>query len=345
MKNSDTEYRRGAVMGFTVAEIFMLILFVILLLLALWQVKNRKAIEVCGPRDSVVLDKIHPVEDQLLMTVLDPDKMDFIKRVTKVQDSDSLEEILLALERGVTIRDIDDAARLMSEDEVKAISERAIKLNDDQKRKLENLVSAEEIAEFLDSIGSLSAEDLTEAVKSLREQKEKEEKFATNIQERLGKILAELGGEIKKNGRIVLPEGILFQIGKADVNSEATGILKQVCVEWVKELYSQSQIEEGLEFTEIRIEGHASSTWLGASQEEAFERNQDLSFERAKNVMKLCTLYAKEEAPDAAKWLVGKLVPIGYSSTHIIKDEHGQEDRAKSRRVELSVHNNIRENE
>jgi hypothetical protein len=42
---STRQYRRGAVMGLTIAEAFMLLAFVLLMLTLLWRFEDRKQIE------------------------------------------------------------------------------------------------------------------------------------------------------------------------------------------------------------------------------------------------------------------------------------------------------------
>ena len=89
---------------------------------------------------------------------------------------------------------------------------------------------------------------------------------------------------------------------------------------------------------EIRIEGHASSEWNSAvpiTKEEAYTKNMELSQQRTLSIL----LYALE-MPELASYrqlMQDKMRAVGYSSSNVIYDADGYEDRVASRRIEFRV--------
>jgi outer membrane protein OmpA-like peptidoglycan-associated protein len=87
---------------------------------------------------------------------------------------------------------------------------------------------------------------------------------------------------------------------------------------------------------EIRIEGHTSSLWAGAtSLEEAYFNNMELSQGRTRSV--LHHIYTMQSVSDEKHWLREKFASIGYSSAHPVLKEDGSEDSSRSRRVSFRV--------
>ena len=89
---------------------------------------------------------------------------------------------------------------------------------------------------------------------------------------------------------------------------------------------------------EIRIEGHASSEWnsvVPITKEEAYTKNMELSQQRTLSIL----LYALE-MPALAPYrslMQEKMRAVGYSSSNVIYDINGHEDREASRRIEFRV--------
>ena len=85
----------------------------------------------------------------------------------------------------------------------------------------------------------------------------------------------------------------------------------------------------------LRIEGHTSSEWgRFESEDDRYLNNLDLSQRRAFNVLKYClnTLWFPEK-----KWIKKKLGSEGLSSSQLIKDNFGYEDKKRSRRTVFKI--------
>ena len=91
---------------------------------------------------------------------------------------------------------------------------------------------------------------------------------------------------------------------------------------------------------EIRIEGHTSSEWNGASPQQAYYNNMALSQARTREVLSF-VLSLPVIAPDRA-WMQSLLTANGLSSSRLIRDSSGVEDPNLSRRVEFRVRTKAR---
>jgi outer membrane protein OmpA-like peptidoglycan-associated protein len=88
--------------------------------------------------------------------------------------------------------------------------------------------------------------------------------------------------------------------------------------------------------TEVRIEGHTSSDWIGvASADEAYFLNMELSQARTRSTLHfVMNLPADREQ---LAWLRKFATANGLSSSRLIMDDKGMEDVARSRRVEFRI--------
>jgi len=93
---------------------------------------------------------------------------------------------------------------------------------------------------------------------------------------------------------------------------------------------------------EIRIEGHTSSEWVGATDEEdAYFRNMELSHDRTRAILQY--VLSLPESGDYENWARPRMTANGLSSSKLL-DSSGQplgaggaEDRNLSRRVEFRL--------
>jgi len=130
---------------------------------------------------------------------------------------------------------------------------------------------------------------------------------------------------------------ILFQAGKADVTDKFKDILNDFFPRYLKIIFS-NEFKDSL--SEIRIEGHTSSEWSVAtnSEDESYFHNMALSQERTRAVLLYCYSIAQD---DKYKSLMKKFVTAnGLSSSRLIYDSKGSEDKMKSRRVEFRTRTN-----
>ena len=85
----------------------------------------------------------------------------------------------------------------------------------------------------------------------------------------------------------------------------------------------------------LRIEGHTSSEWgRYDSEDDKYLNNLNLSQKRAFNVLRHClnTLWSSQK-----KWIKKKLGSEGLSSSQIVKDNLGNEDKKRSRRTVFKI--------
>jgi len=129
---------------------------------------------------------------------------------------------------------------------------------------------------------------------------------------------------------------ILFAQGEDAIQPRFRDILRDFFPRYVKILKSDRYREE---VREIRIEGHTSSEWTGSQDSiEAYFNNMNLSQSRTRAILKLVL-----ELPisnENADWLRPLITANGLSSSKLILDDDGNEDRRRSRRVEFRLMTN-----
>ena len=131
--------------------------------------------------------------------------------------------------------------------------------------------------------------------------------------------------------------GILFQAGSADVTDKFKEILDDFFPRYLNIIFSD---EFRGHISEVRIEGHTSSEWsLGSSTvDEAYFKNMQLSQERTREVL----LYCYGVVPSRhQKILMQKYATAnGLSSSQLVYDGNGNENKEMSRRVEFRTRTN-----
>jgi len=129
---------------------------------------------------------------------------------------------------------------------------------------------------------------------------------------------------------------VLFGIGSAELSDKFRIILKDFFPRYVR-IISSDKYRKNIE--EIRIEGHTSSEWNGESQEmEAYFNNMSLSQNRTRSVLKHCLSLIHE--PEILSWSKQYITANGLSSSQLIKNAEGIENKQKSRRVEFRTKTN-----
>ena len=87
----------------------------------------------------------------------------------------------------------------------------------------------------------------------------------------------------------------------------------------------------------MRIEGHTSSVWKGASSKnEAYFNNMELSQKRTFSILKYVLRNSGMFNFDL-KWAKNKITANGLSSSKLIYNKLGMEDIEASKRVEFRV--------
>ncbi len=85
---------------------------------------------------------------------------------------------------------------------------------------------------------------------------------------------------------------------------------------------------------EVRIEGHTSSEWAGATLDESYFRNMALSQSRTRAALQSC--YDLTPAGDL-QWVRSNVTANGMSFSKPIFQVDGTEDMLQSRRVEFTI--------
>lgn len=87
---------------------------------------------------------------------------------------------------------------------------------------------------------------------------------------------------------------------------------------------------------EVRIEGHTSSVWNRyVTPQEAYFNNMALSQGRTRAVLEY--IYQLKSSTPYRDWIKSSIAAVGLSSSKLIRDSSGKEDRAASRRVSFRV--------
>jgi len=126
---------------------------------------------------------------------------------------------------------------------------------------------------------------------------------------------------------------ILFAEGSSELKLAFRQILDDFFPRYVRILTSPKYRDA---ITEIRIEGHTSSDWTGAaSPDDAYLHNMELSQARTRSTL-LYVLMLPQVRGDV-DWLRRLVTANGLSSSRLILDASGNEDAARSRRVEFKI--------
>ncbi|ENY0912125.1 type II Zorya anti-phage system protein ZorB2 [Serratia marcescens] len=124
---------------------------------------------------------------------------------------------------------------------------------------------------------------------------------------------------------------VLFGLGSSELKPKFKEILNNFFPRYLKVL---DQYKEHI--TEVRIEGHTSTDWTGAAnQDEAYFNNMELSQGRTRAVLQY--VHSLKESSAHQKWVKSKFSAVGYSSSHPIINAMGKEDQNRSRRVTFKV--------
>lgn len=153
-------------------------------------------------------------------------------------------------------------------------------------------------------------------------------------------LLAEFKDDLPKWGAEIKPDltfrfnktELLFARGDSELNPDFETILSNFFPRYVKIITAPKYRDDILE---VRIEGHTSSGWLGATDEDqAYIYNMALSQARTRSA--LAYVLALPAVSDQKDWLRKYLTANGLSSAKVIMD--GEEENAdRSRRVEFKV--------
>lgn len=126
---------------------------------------------------------------------------------------------------------------------------------------------------------------------------------------------------------------ILYEKGSSNVNDSFKVILSDMFPRYISTLIPYKKY-----IKEIKILGHTSSeNSKGKDEEERYNRNLILSQERAENAYNYILNLSDDIIVSNLDWLQNHMKPIGKSSSSLIYDKNGKEDKVKSRRLEILI--------
>ena len=123
---------------------------------------------------------------------------------------------------------------------------------------------------------------------------------------------------------------VLFQAGEADIRPRFQDILADFFPRYMA-VVRDGEFEDDIR--EIRIEGHTSSEFGG--RPDAYFLNMDLSQRRTRAILRF--VLELPQASDYAAWATPRITANGLSSSQLILDSDGKEDKIRSRRVEFRL--------
>ena len=123
---------------------------------------------------------------------------------------------------------------------------------------------------------------------------------------------------------------VLFEAGSAALRPRFASILDDFFPRYLSVLLRfQGVIQE------VRVEGHTSSDWVTATEDEAYFNNMQLSQGRTRSVLEY--IYWLTASSHDRTWVKLKIAAVGLSSSHLVLDPAGREDPEASRRVLFRV--------
>lgn len=124
---------------------------------------------------------------------------------------------------------------------------------------------------------------------------------------------------------------VLFDTGQITLKPDFKAILDDFFPRYLKVLHEFKSY-----ITEIRIEGHTSSIWQGAtSPEQAYFNNMELSQGRTRAVLQY--LHEMPAVSDQREWIKQVFAAVGFSSARPVLNAERNEDENLSRRVSFRV--------
>lgn len=127
---------------------------------------------------------------------------------------------------------------------------------------------------------------------------------------------------------------VLFQTGRSDLQQRFKAILAEFFPRYMKVVaeYQHS-------ISEVRIEGHTSSEWSDlVSDDIAYFENMRLSQDRTRSVLEYA--YNLASVQTYRDWIKKNVSAVGMSSSKLIFDHNGKENKTASKRVTFRIMTN-----
>ena len=135
--------------------------------------------------------------------------------------------------------------------------------------------------------------------------------------------------------RFMEPE-VLFGQGAAEIRPMFGDILDEFFPRYLTILRQPVYIDD---ISEIRIEGHTNSDWSATvSEDDAYILNMELSQDRTRSVLDyVMGIPSVGQDTQVREWLTHYLTANGLSSSKLVLNADGAENKVASRRVEFRV--------
>ncbi len=155
-----------------------------------------------------------------------------------------------------------------------------------------------------------------------------------DLKNEFGDDLLRWGASLERDSTVRFNEpDILFGTGSTDINPKFQSILENFFPRYLSVIY-QDKFRSRI--SEIRIEGHTSTMWEGANNEnERYLRNAELSQRRALSVLSFC--YSLCDQHPQKRQLIKNFRANGVSFADPIYSKDGTEDASRSRRVDFRI--------
>lgn len=130
---------------------------------------------------------------------------------------------------------------------------------------------------------------------------------------------------------------VLFQTGQSELQARFKQTLDQFFPRYMKVVQQYQDF-----INEVRIEGHTSSEWSNmVSEDVAYFENMRLSQDRTRSVLEYA--YSLESVTHFRPWIKKHISAVGLSSSKIILNAKGKEDKEASKRVTFRIITNAEE--
>lgn len=201
LTDGSRHYRRGAVMGLTAAEAFILLAFVLLMLLMLWRAENE--------------DEMRTLREFADLGIEEQDEL----RALAAQFGNGGLPAAALRDRLSVFLDIQES------EAGQAVVAAIAAAPEEERRRLVELIAGEEAlkARIRERI---AGEDAARAT------------VAAALRDELGAVVAARGGEIAADGALVFPDKVLFDVGSAAITPELEAFLSEICLPWFRTLES-----------------------------------------------------------------------------------------------------------
>ena len=129
---------------------------------------------------------------------------------------------------------------------------------------------------------------------------------------------------------------VMFKAGKKDVSPQYKNILSDFFPRYIKVITNyKTDIEK------VFIEGHSSSEFSSRySAAKNFQKNLELSQGRADEVLKYSSSLSNTMVKKNQLWIDATFKALGLSSSQLVFNEDGTENKPLSRRVEIRIQSN-----